>query len=471
MTAQFPARLRWRRASLTPCPYLMVMLAAGCSVMPQNSDSRCAAAFEQSDQQIARAGARDPGPTSIPDFRYLRTDRFLASFRDEVDQAPETEAWVRRLADLDRQTRHLELRNAGLQSQQYNLDACRQALVGELLGSKEQLARLRHQVRVADDYVPAWQILGLAPLTALPVSAGITRWHRETRAAFATASAAMPASIPVSRWYSGNPASPNRTPLPLDALGIPAVDTNALDALFDRHAPVWEIEQDDENDRIGTAIWRGQAQIDPDAATEYRRLSFTRFGGETLMQLNYIIWFRSRPGDDIYAGNIDGLTWRVTLGSNGAPLLYDSIHNCGCYHLFFPTDQLRQRSGLDPGEPPLVLRSPPGEGRLTVRIDSGRHFVRGLYRDSGNLHHLRLATANYDRLRSLPGGISGPQSFFGKHGIVAGSERPERFLLWPMGIRSPGAMRQWGHHATAFVGRRHFDDPFLLQRLFAEVKK
>ena len=24
-----------------------------------------------------------------------------------------------------------------------------------------------------------------------------------------------------------------------------------------------------------------------------------------------------------------------------------------------------------------------------------------------------------------------------------------------MGIRSPGAMRQWGRHPTAFVGRRH----------------
>jgi hypothetical protein len=27
-------------------------------------------------------------------------------------------------------------------------------------------------------------------------------------------------------------------------------------------------------------------------------------------------------------------------------------------------------------------------------------------------------------------------------------------------------MRQWGHHPTAFVGRRHFDDPYLIDRLF-----
>jgi hypothetical protein len=35
-----------------------------------------------------------------------------------------------------------------------------------------------------------------------------------------------------------------------------------------------------------------------------------------------------------------------------------------------------------------------------------------------------------------------------------------------MGIPNPGAMRQWGTHATAFVGRRHFDDPFLIDRAF-----
>jgi hypothetical protein len=27
-------------------------------------------------------------------------------------------------------------------------------------------------------------------------------------------------------------------------------------------------------------------------------------------------------------------------------------------------------------------------------------------------------------------------------------------------------MRQWGRHATAFIGRAHFDDPHLLERYF-----
>jgi hypothetical protein len=35
-----------------------------------------------------------------------------------------------------------------------------------------------------------------------------------------------------------------------------------------------------------------------------------------------------------------------------------------------------------------------------------------------------------------------------------------------MGVREPGAMRQWGRHATAFVGRQHFDDADLFARYF-----
>ena len=56
---------------------------------------------------------------------------------------------------------------------------------------------------------------------------------------------------------------------------------------------------------------------------------------------------------------------------------------------------------------------------------------------------------------------------FGDDGLVAGTQRGERWILWPMGVPEPGAMRQWGYHATAFVGRRHFDDADLLERYFS----
>ena len=63
------------------------------------------------------------------------------------------------------------------------------------------------------------------------------------------------------------------------------------------------------------------------------------------------------------------------------------------------------------------------------------------------------------------------RSLFDSDGLVAGSERAERWLLWPTGVPSPGAMRERGRHAIAFVGRRHFDDADLLDRLFEPAKE
>jgi hypothetical protein len=70
-----------------------------------------------------------------------------------------------------------------------------------------------------------------------------------------------------------------------------------------------------------------------------------------------------------------------------------------------------------------------------------------------------------EQLRSLQKPNGAKRSLYGQDGIVDASARTERFLLWPFGIASPGAMRQWGAHAIAFIGRRHFDDPFLLEKL------
>ena len=85
-------------------------------------------------------------------------------------------------------------------------------------------------------------------------------------------------------------------------------------------------------------------------------------------------------------------------------------------------------------------------------------------RDADSL--VRYSLRPYDELRSLPRAAGVHSSAFGPDGLIAGTERAERFVLWPMGIASPGAMRQWGRQPTALVGRRHFDDPDLLERRF-----
>ena len=72
----------------------------------------------------------------------------------------------------------------------------------------------------------------------------------------------------------------------------------------------------------------------------------------------------------------------------------------------------------------------------------------------------------YAELRSLPVPGKGRRSMFNTAGLVDGSERGERMFLWPMGVASAGAMRQWGHHAISLAGKRHFDDPDLMKDLF-----
>ncbi len=209
----------------------------------------------------------------------------------------------------------------------------------------------------------------------------------------------------------------------------------------------------------------------------YLKTSRARFEGDEVLQLNYVMWFSSRPAAspfDLFAGAIDGLTWRVTLGRDGTPLIYDAMHNCGCYDQFFPTAALRRVSPANRyEEPPLVApQIGPGAPRRVIRLASRTHYTQRIYalaakdRAVAGTHY---SFANYDALRSLPVSGGGRRSLFGPDGLVPGTERGERYLFWPMGVSSAGAMRQWGHHAIAFVGRHHFDDPDLIERYFERV--
>ncbi|TNE82818.1 MAG: hypothetical protein EP334_01160 [Gammaproteobacteria bacterium] len=455
---------------------LTTLLLSACTSappLPAGPLSDCRQLFLDLDREVAEAGVRDWGPRPIAGFPFLRVNRFLASFRHEPMDGPQIAAWVGEMAALDAAARQLELANLsrsrvtppspGLGAQ---LGQCRNLLVANLLQQPPHIQLLRQRTSVSDDYSRAWRIAGLYPLASLFVARGIERWHRDTQQTFGMPLTELPVRGQLRRW--GHPASgPASSPLPgaeQNALGIPQLTEQQVRALFQRHAPIWEIDVVDDNDLVGTAHWRGGPVIDTDLASQYQLLSYTRFDDQVLVQLNYVIWFKARPGDDIYAGDIDGLTWRVTLGADGVPWLYDSVHNCGCYHQFFPTAMLQPRDDRHWPEPPLLPQRAPSEP-LVVRLESGRHFIQRLYTYRGGATPRPLRLESYNRLRSLPT-IDGHHSLFGRQGLVAGSERRERFLLWPMGIRSPGAMRQWGRHAVAFLGRRHFDDPRLIETLF-----
>jgi hypothetical protein len=315
-------------------------------------------------------------------------------------------------------------------------------------------------------------------VTSLFVSHGVSNWHAEARKTFSTKPPVGWQTIRYVPAQSGKPPDDSRIAASAkrDALGIPSYSSAELDALFQAYAPIWEVQTEADFDRIGTPFLAssGEPEIDTRQPRTYTLLSFTRFGKETLTQLNYIIWFPARPKEhalDIYGGLLDGVNYRVTLDKNGKPLLYETIHNCGCYYEAYPTRGLKVREKIDYAEPPLILEAPehaPSKEIMTVTMESRTHYVQHLYPSARRpLPEMTVyALADYGELRSLPDPKGGRRSMFTPDSLAPGSERLERFILWPTGVVSPGAMRQWGRHAVAFVGERHFDDPFFMNNMF-----
>ena len=105
------------------------------------------------------------------------------------------------------------------------------------------------------------------------------------------------------------------------------------------------------------------------------------------------------------------------------------------------------------------------DDNITVGLPSGESVAATLVGCDPSTD-LAVLRAQVNSLTVLPRAGGGTRSAFGADGLMPGTERGERYFLWPMGVESAGQMRQWGHHATAFVGRRHFDDPRLLASYF-----
>jgi hypothetical protein len=497
------------------------LLAMGCTLVPvqpafeevSNSIQRaqlqaCSRLFARIDQAISRAAVKDTQAVRIAGFPYLRLNRFLASFRDEVTTDAAFDAWLDRLQRLGEQGYDAELRNLP-QAQTIELKHslpsdiaehrdlstilrdCGTRLRHHQFAEPATRAHLRKVVRAPTEYTNWRRALGLYPITALVVRKSIARWHRITHDKYA-----QPVdTLPVAGELVSYAPPTDLTPLTAEAikavlersagnaLGIPEPSAADKERLFATFAPVWQVDVVTNDDRIGAPTWfaRGGSKptIDTTRPTVYRHISHARAGRDVLLQLNYIIWFPARPRTsafDTLGGHLDGVTWRVTLSRDGHPLLHDSMHNCGCYHMFFPSPKLRPRKYVEPPERPLresilipqpVPQSTDSFSRLTVRIAHRTHYVERVI--SRPIQYGRVVTYdwdNYHNLRSLSLVNGGHRSLFRQDGVVPGTKRLERFYLWPMGIPHPGEMRQWGHHATAFVGRRHFDDPYLLEDVF-----
>lgn len=485
--------------------YLALALAAtGCANLqaPQRDHlastyirlAECAVWFKALDATVAQSGVNDIAARPIPGFPYLRIDRFLAALKAEAKQDLQLRrAWIDAMRARDADGRRVEIANLSAarlaalgvgerSAVETRTQACAEHLMTADLGTEVAIDELYRRAFVADDYSSAKRVLGLYELTRLPFYSGVSGWQEDTADTFSKADRGEPTNERMQRYLPPQlPVFSRQQVIEILAraaehpLGLVQLSQVQRQQLFATYAPVLEIETHADFDRIGRLYWSSDTspQVDVSQPVVYHRLGYTRVGGRTLLQLVYVAWFPERPIDgsfDMLGGHLDGMVWRVTLAADGEPLLFDSIHPCGCYHMFFPTPRLEP---LPPPRPriewafiPASLPAITESQRLVVEVQSRSHYLRNVSATAVPGNGTTYEFAEYGDLRSLPLPLGGSRSVFGPDGLIAGSERGERYLFWPMGIKSPGAMRQAGSQATAFVGRRHFDDADLVDKRF-----
>lgn len=472
------------RAAYLPAAVAALALALGaCATLPPEvpEASACRSNYLGLDAKVAAARVRDGGAAAIAGFPYLRVDRFLASFRDAPD-GPAFDAWVERLRALDLAARAAELRNLGWKDpaeELRHLERCGKDWAARDLASPARRTQLRRSAQVPDDYRLLHRTLGFYPVAVPFLNLGISNYHEEVHADYARPLEQLDAPGPLVLWSVPEPfVTPDAVAgivaaARRDALGVPEFSAEQWRGIARAHAPQWQVETTGEFDRIGAPVLKDEEPtVDPSHPITYFQPAYTRFGGRVLVQLVYVAWFSERPKDgliDSYAGRLDGLVWRVTLDEAGQPLLYDTVHSCGCYHYYFTAQPLPRRpQGGFWDEPVLFPQAQVPAAPFAIRVQSRTHFVRRLVPlDAAVAAERRdYDIANYADLLTLADGRGGTRSLFREDGLVCGTERFERYWLWMSGVRSPGAMRQWGRHATSFVGRSHFDDPGMMDLLF-----
>ncbi len=489
-------------ASVRLVTVLFTLALSACALRPPQPvpdlNGQCEHYYRAMDDTVARHAAGDAGAWRLPGYPHLRSTRFLAAFRERALDAEQTRDWLQHLQTVDRDARSLELarlpaaaRDALLAHAPFDaahaaaLARCAEVLIERDLAHPERLASIRIRSRVPDHYRDWRRILGVYPVSQLIARSAINSLHERLAAEFESPLETLPVQGELHRYTP--PAAPALAPAALagilreardNPLHIPRPGPAQRRQLLNYYAPIWEFDQLTDDDWIGAIRYdadRRAHYVDTAAPVVYQWISHTLFHAEPLLQLNYLVWLPARTAQsatDIYAGAFDGLIWRVTLLPDGTPLAFDSVHPCGCYYLLFTGERSAARETGNVAEPVLnpqrlpALR--PGQ-RLVVRARAGDHYIQRVYPDRAGRGTVYRMTG-YADLLATPGDDGRAHNLFDETGLLGASARPERYLLWPFGIVSPGAMRQAGTLAIAFVGVRHFDDARLLEQLIELIE-
>lgn len=419
--------------------------------------AQCRARYAEVDGRIDRARVRDAGYFPVPGYPYLRTDRLMSSYRDELDGLDKFGAWMLQLREYDSLAREDELANLGMPK------AARAGLLSDL-----RLCAVWLSYAELDDPQTRNHLSDAARVSDRPgacddanLSGQTPRARRQAVAAdFAEAGTAAAAQLlwqPAPSADGGPPRAllreANRDEL--GRVGLPMDEWGALAAayaprlLFDGRGPA---------DAPGMPALAGsRATVDPARPVVHYLVDYARLHHRTVVQIEYFLWFR-RPG----TAAVNGLIWRVTLDEQGQPLLYSSVRADGEDPLWFPARPMRPRVADAEASPQVPQTAPAGPFALRLQASTHR-LIRLVSSDDGTVaqaDHRDYILRPYEELLVLPDGSGGTRSLFDSRGLVRGAGS--------VGVcMASGAARQWGHHPI-LIGRKlyYFDDPRLIEKLF-----
>lgn len=414
----------------------------------------CRVSFAEIDARIDKAGVRDAGYHQVEGFPYLRSDRLMASFTKEINDPDTFSTWILQLRDNESFSRDIELRNLGLPNQERAgiLSDLRLCSVWLSLNELENDATRERMIKA----VPV-------PAPTITNTSSVSKRNAQIQADYAKGLAQLSAPGPLTLWLPKKPGVDEEAPptfdrLSHDELGRSGMTTQWWTSLAEEFAPSWLIETAGQQDRPGAPVWLEtkdhgtQLGIDLDKPTVYYQASYMRFGGRSLIQFVYFVFFSSATPD---ATPLDGMAWRVTLDPNGKPLVYDSVRMDGSDHLWFPVQALPARKKpLDKEAPTLTLQTAAPTEPWAVRLKSTDHLARRLMPISAENGAAKMYTLEpYEDLLTLDLPQGGTRSIYGPTGALAGAQKQS-------------APWQWGALPATPTGTRYFDDPYLIEAVF-----
>jgi hypothetical protein len=236
------------------------------------------------------------------------------------------------------------------------------------------------------------------------------------------------------------------------------------DSLLNHYMPVFLIENHKKGyNLIGTPSAKADEDkkkiiyVNPAKATIYTETRIFKTSKGRYKNLIYRIHFEKIPGGltpfYLGKGKNTGLITVVTLNNHNKPILYTTVHTCGCYIAFVPTSHMPENifpDGWNKGRQSVDFENLPGileygksshdQEKTVILIRDGSHRVRDIWlSDPDSLkkyNTVRAQTQPTDALKKLELKYNKTTSFFensgSRKGYVKESHkiREQLFMSW-----------------------------------------